>query len=57
MINMEVFIALIGLIVVVDCIEIVLNLILNAYDTKKSSSSLLRNTNTTFVLRDSSRVC
>lgn len=36
---MEVFIALIGLIVVVDCIEILLNLILNAYDTKKSSSS------------------
>lgn len=30
---MEVFIALIGLIVVVDSIEIVLNLILNAYDT------------------------
>lgn len=38
MINMEVFIALIGLIVV-DCIEIVLNLILNAYDTKNPSSS------------------
>lgn len=33
MINMEVFIALIGLIVVVDSMEIVLNLILNAYDT------------------------